>query len=208
MVFWVAILIGVLFAWLAVRLGFYETWILSFNIVVSIYVAIFLAPLVLDFAPATGLGAAYGTALSLLVLAGGCFAILQGMSYVFLTGQFKIPFPRAFDILVAGLLGFGAGFLVLSFVALILTTTPLAEHEIVSTIGFSRESQSPNITCIVRCCNVVDAVVSGGSGNRGAAAAVRRLFEASGTRTGRAEGPADVNEPPAPLRPPAQPPTQ
>ena len=46
MVFWIAILVGVLFAWLGVRLGFYETWILCFNVIVSIYVAIFLAPFV------------------------------------------------------------------------------------------------------------------------------------------------------------------
>jgi len=155
MVFWIAILIGVLFAWLAVRLGFYETWILCFNIIVSIYAAIFLAPHVVDFAPGSGQAAAYCTALSLIVLAGGCFAILQGLSYVFLTGQFKIPFPKLFDLVFAGLLGFVAGFLILSFVALMVTTTPLAEHEIVNTIGFSRESQNPNIACITRCCNLV-----------------------------------------------------
>ena len=62
MVFWIAILSGVLFAWLAVRLGFYATWILLFNVLLSIYVAIFLAPLVVDFAPSSGRAASYGVA--------------------------------------------------------------------------------------------------------------------------------------------------
>jgi len=159
MVFWIAILIGALFAWLGVRLGFYETWILCFNVIVSIYVAIFLAPLVVDFAPGTGQAAAYCLALSLIVLAGGSFAILQGMSYVCLTGQFSIPFPRILDLLFSGLLAFAAGFLILSFVAIVLTTTPLAAHSIVSTIGFTPEAQSPNIACLARGCDLIHALV-------------------------------------------------
>ena len=54
MVFWIAILAGVLFTWLAVRMGFYETWVLLFNLVVAIYVSIFLAPAVARFVPMPG----------------------------------------------------------------------------------------------------------------------------------------------------------
>src|SRR5512146_104116 len=104
MVFWIAILAGALFVWLAVRLGFYETWILFFNVLVSLYVSIFLTPLLVEVAPAPGEAASYNAALCLLVLAGGCFAVLQGLSYVFLTGQFHIPFPRVFDIVVSRLI--------------------------------------------------------------------------------------------------------
>ena len=31
-------------------------------------------------------------------------ALLHGLSYVFLTGQFNIPFPRIFDIVLSGVL--------------------------------------------------------------------------------------------------------
>jgi hypothetical protein len=124
MVFWMAILFGGLFAWLAVRLGFYETWILLFNILISVYLGIFLALRVSAFAPGTEETSAYGIGLSMIVIAGGCFAILQGLSFVFLTGQFKIRFPQVFDIVGAGALGFLAGFVILSFVALVITTTP------------------------------------------------------------------------------------
>ena len=155
MVFWIAILAGVLFVWLAVRLRFYATWVLVFNIFVSIYVSIFLAPYIENFVRTSGGADKYGMALSMLVLAGGCFAILHGLSYVFLTGQFNIPFPQVFDILLSGMLGFVAGFVVLSFIAIVLTTTPLAQQEMVSGIGLNKESQESNISCLVRCCDPI-----------------------------------------------------
>lgn len=158
MVFWIAILVGAAFVWLAVRMGFYQSWALLFNIVISIYLAIFLAPAVADWAPTSGGGAGYGMMLSLVVLAGGCFAVLYALSYVFLTGQFNVPFPKVLDILVAGLFGFLAGFLVLSFVALVVTTSPLARHRVFTTLGFSREAQKANIACMAFCCDVVHSV--------------------------------------------------
>lgn len=177
MVFWIAILAGILFVWLAVRLGFYATWVLLFNVVISMYVAIFLAPLIVDFAPAVGGAASYGVALSMIVLAGGCFALLQGLSYVFLTGQFNIPFPRIFDIVLSGVLGFTAGFLILSFAAIVLTTTPLAQHKIISSIGFNEQSQQANISCMARCCDLIHAVAGFEGSKETTGTAIHRLLD-------------------------------
>jgi hypothetical protein len=192
MVFWMAILTGILFVWLALRLGFYETWILFFNIVISVYVSIFLAPLVAGLAPGAGKAASYVTALSMLLLAGGCFAVLQGLSYVFLTGQFSVAFPRFFDVLLSGGLGFFAGFLVLSFAALVVTTTPLAENKLVSSIGFSRQAEETNLSCLAWCCNQVHSVAGFETDPNAAQTAVDRLFE---TRPGPDQA-VDSNEPP------------
>jgi hypothetical protein len=179
MVFWIAILAGIAFVWLAVRLGFYETWILLFNVLVSMYVGIFLTPIVVSFAPAAGEVASYGVALSMVVLAGGCFAILQGLSYVFLTGQFSISFPRLFDIPLSGLLGFVAGFLALSFAALTLTTTPLAQRRIVSTLGFNRQSQQATIAGIAWGCDLIHCVARFEAGEGATREAVNRLLDLS-----------------------------
>jgi len=196
MVFWIAILTGVLFVWLAVRLGFYATWVLLFNILISIYVAIFLAPLVVDIAPVGGGAASYGMALSMIVLAGGCFAILHGLSYVFLTGQFNIPFPRIFDILLSGVLGFVAGFLILSFAAIILTTTPLAQQKIVSSIGFNEPSQRANISCVAWCCDLIHAVAGFEGGKETTGTAIHRLLEVQrDLNSSREERKPDANEP-------------
>jgi hypothetical protein len=207
MVFWIAILTGVLFVWLAVRLRFYSTWVLLFNVLVSVYVAIFLTPAVIGFAPLSGQAASCGVALSMIVLGGGCFAILHGLSFVFLTGQFNIPFPRIFDVLFSGLLGFVAGFLVLSFVAIVLTTTPLAQNKVVSSIGFNRQSQRANILCLSWCCDLIHAVARFEGGNDTTEAAIDRLMDMSSNLASKRNEPKpDANEPPAPPRktPPRQ----
>jgi hypothetical protein len=197
MVFWIAILTGGVFVWLAVRVGFYEMVILSFNVAVSVYVGIFLAPVIAALAPAAGTLAPYSTALGMVVLAGGCFAILQGLAYVFLTGQFSIPFPRAFDILLAGLLGFVAGFLALSFAALAVTTTPLGQHKIVSSLGLGREAQQTNIACMGWCCDRIHWLVRVKAGKDATRAAVDRLFaERDSPESGSGESRPDANDPP------------
>ena len=193
MVFWIANLVGGVLVWVAVRLGFYQTWVLCFNTIVSVYLAIFLAPIVVEFAPGTGGFSSYCMALSMAVLAGGCFAILQGLSFVFLTGQFSIPFPQVFDIVLSGLLGFLAGFLVLSFVALVITTTPLAEHGMVSGVGLNKQSQQTNLSTIAWCCDLVHSFAPPEAEDKATQAAVERLLEARRT-TDENEGP-DPNGP-------------
>lgn len=193
MVFWIAILTGALFIWLAVRMGFYETWALLFNIIIAIYVSIFLTPAVTRLVPMPG-GASWCTALSMLVLAGGSFAVLHGLSWVFLTGQFSIRFPSVFDVVFSGILGFVAGFLILSFAALALATTPLAEHKIVSTLGLGREGQQANIAGIARCCDLVHSVAGFEDGGT-TEAAVARLLETSDRLSASDKASVEPNEP-------------
>lgn len=159
MVFWLSILASGLFVWLAVRMGFFETWTMLFNIVISVYVAIFLTPVLLGILPAAG-GTSYGVALALAVTAIGSFCTLWGISYVFLTGQFRIAFPKAFEILLSGLLGFLAGFLVSSFLCLTITVAPVSQNRLVSAIGFNVESQQPNISYLCWWCDLVHSIVS------------------------------------------------
>jgi hypothetical protein len=196
MAFWIAILAGTLFVWLAVRIGFYETWTLLFNVVVSIYVSVFLTPILAEFAPASGETSSYHTALCLIVLAGGCFALLQGLSFVFLTGQFHIPFPRVFDVVFSGLLGFVAGFLVLSFAALVLTTTPLAGHKIVGVLGLSRQSRPANLVCVTRACDLIHFFAAADDSGDTPEAALQKLLQQNTAHPAPRHRPAEANEPP------------
>ncbi|MCX5645764.1 MAG: CvpA family protein [Phycisphaerae bacterium] len=201
MMFWIAILVGALFVWLAVRVGFYETWVLFFNIVVSIYVSVFLSPILAELARAPGGAASYHVALCLTVLAGGCFALLQGLSFVFLTGQYHIPFPRVFDVLLSGVLGFAAGFLTLSFVALVLTVTPLAENRIAGVFGLAQQSEQANLVCLTRCCDLIHSFARFDHAGNTTQAAVQRLLETTkvGPRPGKTQ--SDANDPPQPQPP-------
>jgi hypothetical protein len=195
MAFWIAILIGILFAWLAVQRGFFESLILLFNIVISIYVAIFLAPVIADLTPAIEGAAAFKIALTLLVLGGGCFALLFGISFVLLTGQFHIAFARVLDIVVAGALGFASGFLAWSFIALIVTTTPLSDHWLVRHAGLSREAAQPNVAGMAWCCDLVHSIAGIDPAGNPTQTAVSRLLEESRREIlqGRQSAPADPN---------------
>jgi hypothetical protein len=200
MVFWIAILSGALFVWLAVRMGFYETWALLFNVIVSIYVSIFLAPLLVEWVPAADGAASCHTALGMIALAGGCFAVLQGLSFVFLTGQFHIPFPRVFDIFLSGLLGFAAGFLVLSFAALVLTTTPLSRHRILGVLGLGNQPRQANLVFIARSCDLIHSFAGFDGSDNTTQAALQRLLEVNHARPQPAPKPPDANESPVPSR--------
>jgi len=159
MIFWTCILVGGLFAWLAIKIGFYETVVHLFNIIISIYVAIFITPFILVTFPAAG-NMPCCQAVAPASIAVGMFLILYGIAYVFLTGQFKVSFPKVFDILFAGILGFFTGFLVASFAALIIMLTPLSRNTFMNKAGFNRTSIADNLTYVCKLCDSVHWFVS------------------------------------------------
>jgi len=159
MVFWTGILAGGLFAWFAIRIGFYEMWAMLFNIVISIYIAVFLTPVIIDIIPAAG-DTSYGNALTMATAAIGVFLILYVITYLFLTGQFKVSFPRIFETLGAGVLGFLAGFLIWSFAALLIWTTPVSQNTFLKNTGFGGRIRQTSVPYISRWCNLVHSIVS------------------------------------------------
>ena len=204
MVFWLSILVGGLFVWLAVRIGFFEMWTMLFNMVISIYTAVFLTPVVLEILPAAGVPS-YGVALTLVAIAAGTFLILAGISYVFLTGQFKVSFPRTFDILLSGLLGFLAGFLVSSFLALAVAMTPISRNSILSTSGFSGVSQQPGISYVCWWCDAVNALVSTPQNRTTSIQVITQLLRAAESTTpDKANEQPQTNTPAEPGHPEAE----
>ena len=158
MAFWFGILVAGLFVWFAVGIGFYEMWVMLFNIVISIYLAVFLRPIIVNI-PAVG-DTPYSNALTMIAIALASFSILHGISYTFITGQFKVSFPRIFNTLGAGFLGFLAGFLVWNFVSFLIFITPISQDTFVRGIGFNKQFQQSNISVICRWCDLVNRVVS------------------------------------------------
>ena len=142
MVFWIGLLVGALFVWIAVRCGFYETWILLFNIIVSIYLAIFLRSFIKDVIPDIAFDDSYSDALIILVTSGAAFLILYGISYVFFSSQFKVNVPRLFDVVGSGILGFLSGLLVWGFISFLICITPLSNNSIMQQIGFNPKFQN------------------------------------------------------------------
>lgn len=122
------ILAGGFCIWLAVKIGFYETWAMFFNIVITIYVALHLTQPIVDLLLKEAGNIPCCEALTLIILAIGAFLILHGITYVLFTSQFKVTFPKIFDVLFSGVLGFIGGYLVLSFAAIVIALTPFAKY--------------------------------------------------------------------------------
>lgn len=158
MAFWFGILVAGLFAWFAVGIGFYEMWVMLFNIVISIYLAVFLRPIIVNI-PAVG-DTPYSNALTMIAIALASFSILHGISYTFITSQFKVSFPRIFNTLGTGFLGFLAGFLVWNFVSFLIFITPISQDTFVRGIGFNKQFQQSNVSVICRWGDLVNTVVS------------------------------------------------
>ncbi len=204
MVFWTGILIAVIFAYSAIKLGFYQAWTILFNVVIAAYVGIKLAPAIQEFVPA---GGQYSGTLSVLAAGVGTFLILQGIAYVFLIGQFAVTFPRGVNTLGSGLLGFLAGFLVWSFAAVVICTTPLCENKFVKDIGFDSQNleEAKVQPYLVWWCSFVDKLVVSGNENAGVEQTVKDLLNrpvksSSKGRTGRPVTVPDINEPNYPGR--------
>ncbi|MHC4323583.1 MAG: hypothetical protein ACYSUX_04845 [Planctomycetota bacterium] len=81
MVLLAGILAGGLCIWFAVRIGFYETWAMLFNIVISIYLALFLARPIVNFLPEGTSNIPCRDAITLAILAVGSFLILHNLPY-------------------------------------------------------------------------------------------------------------------------------
>lgn len=200
MVFWVGILVGGALAWFAIKLGFYQTWVLVFNIIISIYLAVYLQPIVANIA-AVG-NTPYSNALAMVVVALASFLVLHGVSYTFLTGQFNVSFPKVFDTLGAGFLGFLAGFLVWSFLSLLIYITPASRNNFVKGIGFTNEFQQTSVSYISRFCGLVNALVAAQGNEDSAEQTIHKLLKnaAPKARAKRVElekpvEPAEPNEP-------------
>lgn len=151
------IVIGGIFAFLGVRKGFYDTWAILFDIVIAVYLGVFLGPAIAAITPEALPG--YHSAMTIGATGLAAFAILYGISYIFITNQYKVPFPRALDILGAGFLGFLAGVLVWSFASTVVCLTPLTEKAVFKTLGFQAAVDQASVSYLAGWCDGVHSIV-------------------------------------------------
>lgn len=175
MILWLTILASGLFVLLAVKIGFYEIIILFFNTLISVYLAIFLTPVVTGLIPVT-IYREYNIILAMIVIAASAFLILYGITSVFLTGRFKVPMPKIFDLLFAGFWGFLTGFLIFSFVAFLICLAPISQSDFIKRIGFDREAQRYNISYICGLCNPINWAVASKENKITSQKAIERLL--------------------------------
>ena len=200
MVLWIAVLAGAIFAWGAVQVGFYASWIMFFNLALAAYVGLFLAPVIVTSIPAaTAATYGYGYGLVLLSVAIATLLISYGICYAVLSGELRYELPKMFDNVGAGLLGFLAGFLVLSFVGFAVSLTPVAQMDAVKTLGLEAKSQEANTSYVYWCCDRFHKILaSSRSQLRNSKAAGNMLLaraEAS-SGAGKPHAPPEITAPP------------
>jgi hypothetical protein len=197
MVFWIGILIAIIFALSAIKLGFYHAWTMLFNVLVAIYLAVRIGPFLEEFLPGS-LSGQYSRALALMATGTGTFLILQAISYVLLIGQFEVTFPRAATI-----------------ATFVFCTTPFCQNQFVKEIGFNAKSfQDDKMqSCLVSVCNLMDKFVASGEGPDSAEKTINEMLiikqahnpAADANAAGSLRRPVNANEPnssmnPAPIR--------
>lgn len=119
---WITIICAFGFAFLGIKIGFFETFAACFNTQVAIYTSLFLTPVALTMAPQAA-EIPFGLAITYLAVAIVTFLVLYAICFFLITGQFSVPFPKVFDVIFAGGLGFFMGLLVVSFLVVLLSYT-------------------------------------------------------------------------------------
>lgn len=176
-VFWISILIAVIFAYSTIKLGFYHAWTMLFNLLVAVYIAVRIGPVIEEFFPAAVSGQ-YGKTLALLTTGMATFLILQGIAYVLLIGQFEVTFPRVVNIVGSGIIGLLAGFLVCSFATFVICTTPFSQQQYVKELGLDTKTfeEAKMQSYLVWWCKFMDTFVASGNDTVGVEKTIKDLL--------------------------------
>jgi len=189
MLSWIGILFALALAVFVVKMGFYQSWALFFNILISIYFGLFVGPGVSRievFSAVTG-----GEILAIAVVAVVCFVVLQWISHMFITSQFSISFSKVFDVLGAGILGFSAGFLVWSFAIVLVSVSPVAQSSTVQEIGLA--DNQANVSFVCWWCDLVNDLVSSENSGYSTREAIERFTSAVEKKRGGKGGQVSVD---------------
>jgi len=115
---------------------------------------------------------------------------------VLLTGQFKVSFPKVFDIIGTGVLGFLLGFLIWSFVSLVVSASPIGQKAFARDIGFGDKFEQAQGPYVCWWCDLVNAATAAAETRHPAKESISRLLEKAGEKRGDdVPGQADPNIP-------------
>ena len=120
---WLTIIFGIIFAALGIKRGFYHSWALLFNVLVSISLGIMLTPTIIKLSPELrgqhlyyALFVGVGTVLT--------FVILHTFTVCIITGKFESSLPRIFNTIGAAVAGFITGYCICAFLIFLICIMP------------------------------------------------------------------------------------
>ena len=156
MVLMITITAGVIFALLGLKKTFYPMWALLFNVLLAIYAAVMLTPVVLDKFETLGYFGNYSRALSLLAIALSVFVVAQLLTFRFLTAVYCVSFPVILNNAGAGILGFITGFVISNFVIFLISVTPILQNPSLQKLSSDAEAGGSVNSHLISTCNVIN----------------------------------------------------
>ena len=145
---------GAVAAWYARRAGLFACWTAFLNVVLSIYLGIFLAPTIIPTC-ATGVGVGFAPAVSVFGAGLTAFAATYGLCRTCLSGCLRLELTKICDAALAPALGFLTGFLTVSFFTFVACLTPWSQSAAFQTVGLDAKSQPFNISFIAWWCDTI-----------------------------------------------------
>ena len=153
----ITIIIGIVFALLGLKKTFYPMWALLFNILLAIYLAVMLMPVIIDkFRILTSFGGNYSYSLCLLSMAAVVFVVLQLLTFRFLTAVYCVSFPALLNNAGAAILGFLAGFAVANFIIFLVTITPISNNPSLEKLSNDAQSSDSVNSYVISTCNIIN----------------------------------------------------
>jgi len=134
----IGIVIGLSFAYYGFKRGFFEMWGNFFNLLIAVYLALFLKPVITEHISGAG-DTWIGIFLTVFLTGLVVFFILYGISYIAF-GQFEIELPKFIDISIGALTGFLGGLLIWSCLIFLFSITPLSHNKFAQNIGLAEYS--------------------------------------------------------------------
>ena len=150
----IAVLIGCVSAVIGIKKGFFAVWPVFFNILIAIYIGIMLTPTIVGLAPEIEESGYYG-ACCVACIAILVFAVLQAVVTIFFSRMYEAASPEILDRIGSAVLGFLSGYLVCSFVVLLIFITPFARHPALK----GRKDSTPTaVKSVANACSFVDVI--------------------------------------------------
>ncbi|AQT68194.1 hypothetical protein STSP2_01349 [Anaerohalosphaera lusitana] len=126
MIFWLLLITALATAYLCLKnMNFYSMWQISFNLAVSIYLAIISAPLIVNLLRDQEKALPYNLAACMLLIAILSFVVLHIISTAVLGWRIEVTLPAFFETLGVGALGFISGYLIISFLLFTFCIMPI-----------------------------------------------------------------------------------
>jgi hypothetical protein len=155
----IMIIVGLVFAFRGYRKTWYPAWAFLFNILISIYISIMTAPQIVDKVSYTReyLGD-FAYSAGILAAAFIIFAVIQFLSYKFLTSVYRVSFPRILNSAGAAVLGLAAGLVLTGFLLFLLTIVPLDDYPAVRVLTQINQSPDKAEAVVRSSCNFIHSI--------------------------------------------------